>query len=67
MQDDPSFTRGGKRFKGNIKDTEQPWLRHIADTPKRFHEGLREPYVLLLDRSTQTTSPPEHNTLAGSS
>lgn len=25
MQNDPILTRGGKRFRGNIKDTEQPW------------------------------------------
>ena len=67
MQNDPSFTRGGKRFRGNIKDTEQPRVRHRADTPERFSEGLREPFVLLLDSSTQTTSPPEQNTLVGSS
>ena len=59
MQDDPRFTRGGKRFRGNIKDTKQPWVRHREDTPKRFNEGLKEPFALILNSSTQTTSPPE--------
>ena len=67
MQNDPNFTRGGKRFRGNIEDTEQPWVRHREDTPKRFSEGLREPSALVLDSSTQTASPPEENTLVGSS
>ena len=59
MQNNPSFTRRGKRFRGNIEDIEQPWVRNRADTPKRFSEGLREPSALLLDSSTQTTSPPK--------
>ena len=67
MQDDPSFTRGGKSFRGNIEDTKEPWVRHRAYTPERFNEGLREPFVLLLDSSTQTTLPPEKNTSTGSS
>ena len=67
MQDNPNFTRGGKRFRGNIKDIEQPRVRRSTDTPERFNEGPKEPFVLLLDRNSQTTSPPEHNTLAGSS
>ena len=67
MQDDPSFIRGGKIFGGNIEDTEQPWVRHREHTPERFSEGLREPFVLLLDSNTQTTSPPEKNTSARSS
>ena len=41
MQDDPSLTRVGKTFRGNIEDTEQPWVRHRAETPTRFSEGLR--------------------------
>ena len=67
MQDEPSFTRGGKRFRGNIEDIEQPWVRHREDALDRFSEGLRETFSLLLDSSTQTTSPPEQNTSAGSS
>ena len=67
MQNNPSFTRGGKRFRGNVKDTEQPWVRHRADTLERFNEGLKEPSALLLDSSTHTTSPPKQNTSAGSS
>ena len=41
MQDDPSLTRAGKRFIGNIEDTEQHWVTHRAETPERFSEGLR--------------------------
>ena len=67
MQNDPSFTRGGKRFRGNIEDTEQPQVRHSTDTPKRFSEGPREPFALLLDNNTQTTSLPKNNTSVGSS
>ena len=67
MQNDPSFTRGGKRFRGSIEDTEQPQVRHSTDTPKRFSEGPRQLFALLLDSSTQTNSPPEQNTSAGSS
>ena len=67
MQDDPSFIRGGKRFRGNIEDTEQSWVRHRVDTLERFSEGPREPFALLLDSNTHTTSPPEQNTLARSS
>ena len=33
MQDDPSLTWAGKRFRGNIEDTEQSWVRHRAKTP----------------------------------
>ena len=66
MQDDPSFTRGGKRFRGNIEDNEQPWVRHRAETLERLNKGLREPSALLLDSNTKTTSPPEQNTSAGS-
>ena len=66
MQNDPSFTRGGKIFRGNIKDTKQPWVRHREDTPERFNKGIKETSALLLDSSTQTTLPPAQNTLAGS-
>ena len=65
MQDDSSFTRLGKRFRGNIEDIEQSLVRYRADTPERFNKGFREPPMLLLDSSTQTTSPPEQNTLDG--
>ena len=67
MQDDPSLTRAGKRFRGNIEDTEQSWVRHRAETPERFREDLRQTPTLLLDSSTQTTLPPAQNTSAGSS
>ena len=67
MQNDPSFTRGGKRFRGNIEDIEKPWVRHRANTPERFNEVLREPSALLLDRSIQTTLPSAQKTSAGSS
>ena len=66
MQEDPSLTRAGKRFRGNIEDTEQPWVRHRAETPKRFSEGPRQTPALLLESSIETTSPPELNTSAGS-
>jgi hypothetical protein len=52
MQDDPSFTRAGKRFRGNVEATEQSRVRYRADTPERFSEGFREPPVLLLNIST---------------
>ena len=67
MQDDPSLTRVGKRFRGNVEDTKQYRGRHRAETPERFTEGLRQTHALLLDISTQTTSPPKQNTSAGSS
>ena len=67
MQDDPSLTRAGKKFRGKVEDTEQSQVRYRAYTPQRLSEGFRETPALLLDNSTQTTSPPEHNTLAGSS
>ena len=67
MQEDPSLTRAGKRFRGNIEDTEQNRERHRAKTPKRTNERLRKIHALLLENSTQTTSPPELNTLARSS
>ena len=67
MQDDPSLTRVGKRFRGNIEDTEQSRVIHRVETPERFSEGLRQTPALLLDSNTQTTSPPEPKTSAGSS
>ena len=67
MQEDPSLTRVGKRFRGNIEDIEQNQERHRAKTPKRTSEWLRKIPALLLENSTQTTSPPELNTLIGSS
>ena len=67
MKNDPSFTRGGKRFRGNIEDNEKPWVRDRAETPGRFRKDHREPSTLLLDSSTQTTSPLEHDTLVVSS
>ena len=67
MQDDPSLTRVGKRFRGNVEDIEQYRVRHRAETPERFSEGLRQPSTILLDSSTQTTSPLKQNTSAGSS
>ena len=67
MQEDPSLTRAGKRFRGNIEDTEQNQERHRAETPERTSERFRKIPALLLENSTQTTSPPELNTLAGSS
>ena len=67
MQDDPSLTWVGKRSRGNIEDTEQSWVRHRVETPERFSKGLKQTPALLLDNSTQTTSPPEHNTLASNS
>ena len=66
MQEDPSLTRAGKRFKGNIEDIEQCRERHRIETPERTSEQLRKIHVLLLENSTQTTSPPELNTSAGS-
>ena len=52
MQDDPSLIRAGKRFRGNIEDTEQPWVRHRAEMPERVSEGLRQTPALLLDSGT---------------
>ena len=67
MQEDPSLTRAGKRFRGNIEDTKQYRERHRAKTPERTSERLRKIPMLLLQNSTQTTSSPELNTSAGSS
>ena len=67
MQEDPSLTREGKRFRGNIEDTEQCRERHRAETHERTSERLRKIPMLFLENSTQTTSPPELNTLVGSS
>ena len=52
MQEDPSLTREGKKFRGNVEDTEQFRVRHRAETPERFNEGLRQTPALLLDSST---------------
>ena len=38
MQEDPSLTWEGKRFKGNIEDIEQNQERHRAETPERTSE-----------------------------
>ena len=67
MQEDPSLTRAGKRFRGKIEDTEQYRGRHRAETPERFSERLRKTPTLLLESSAQTTSPLELKSLAGSS
>ena len=67
MQGDPILTRAGKRFRGNIEEIEEPWVRHRAETPERFSKGLRQTRAFLFDSSTETTSPPEQNTSAGSS
>ena len=66
MQEDPSLTRVGKRFRANIQDTEQNRERHRAETPKRTSERIRKIPMLLLENSTQTPSPPELNTSARS-
>ena len=66
MQEDPSFTRARKRYRGNIEDTEQRRERHRVETPERTNERLRKIPALLLENSTQTTSPPELNTSVGS-
>ena len=62
-----SLTRAGKRFRGNIEETEQNLERHRAETPDRTRERVRMIPALLLENSTQTTSPPELNTSTGSS
>ena len=67
MQEDPSLTRVGKIFRGNSGNTEQYQGRHNTETPERLSERLRKTLALLLESSTQTTSPPELNTSAGSS
>ena len=67
MQEDPSLTRVGKRLRGNIEDIEQNQERHRVESPERFNERLRKTPALLLESSTQTMSPPELNTSAGSS
>ena len=67
MQEDSSLTKAGKRFRGNSENTKQYQGRHRVETPKRLSERLRKTLVLLLESSTQTTSPPELNTSAGSS
>ena len=67
MQEDPSLTRAGKRFRGNIEDTEQYRERHRVEAPERISERLGKTPTMLLESSTHTTSPPELNTSAGSS
>ena len=52
MQEDPSLIRVGKRFRGNIEDTEQYQGRHRVETPERFSERLRKTPALLLESST---------------
>ena len=41
MQDDPSLTREGKRFRGNVEDIEQYRGIHREETPERLSEGCR--------------------------
>ena len=67
MQEDPSLTREGKRFRGNIEYIGQNQERHRAETPERTSERFQKILALLLENSTQTTSPPELNTSVGSS
>ena len=67
MQEDPSLTRAWKRFIGNIENTEQYQGRHRVETLERLSERLRKTPALLLESSTQTSSPPELNTSAESS
>ena len=67
MQEYPSLTRVGKRFRGNIENIEQYQGRHRVETHERFNERLRKTHALLLGSSTQTTSPLELNTSVGSS
>ena len=67
MQEYPSLTRVGKRFKGNIEDTEQCREGHRAETLERTCEQPRKIPALLLENSTQTTSPPKLNTSAENS
>ena len=52
MQEDPSLTRVGKRFRGNIEDTEQYQERHRAETPEITSEHLRKTSALLLENNT---------------
>ena len=66
MQEDPSLTRVGKRFRGNSENTEQYQGRHSAETVERLSERLRKTPALLLENSTPTKSPPELNTSTGS-
>ena len=40
MQEDPSLTRVGKRFRGNIEDTDQNRERHRAETLKELVNDL---------------------------
>ena len=52
MQENPSLTRAGKRFRGNIEDTKQYRERHRAETPERISERLKKTLALLLESST---------------
>jgi hypothetical protein len=52
MQEDPSLTRAGNRFRGNIEDTEQYRERHRVETPERTNKRLRKIPALLLENST---------------
>ena len=52
MQEDPSLTREGKRFRGNIEDIELYRERHRVETPERMSERLRKTPMLLLESST---------------
>ena len=40
MQEDPSLTRAGKRFRRNIEDIEQNQERHREETPHRTSERV---------------------------
>lgn len=66
MQEDPSLTREGKIFRGNIEDTEQYQGRHRVETLERPSERVRK-IPMSLKSSTQTTSPSQKNTSIGSS
>ena len=52
MQEDPSLTREGKRFRGNIEDTEHNREGHRAETCERTSERLRKIPTVLLENST---------------
>ena len=52
MQEAPSLTRAGKRFRGNIEDTKQYRERHRIETPERISERLKKTPAFLLERST---------------
>ena len=67
MQEDPSLTSPGKRFGGNNENTEQYQGIHRVETPERLSERLRKTPMILLESSTQNTSPPQLNTSVRSS